>query len=133
MVVLTGESPPADRVAALESRAEVVRLPGPRPTPATVLGELDRRGAGVVLAEGGPTFNGQLVDADAVDELCLSLAPVLVGGGSSRIVSGSSDRTPTDLELRRLIEADGVLFARYVRRSAADTTRTASQPSGQRP
>lgn len=114
VVVLTGTTPPSERVAALDGLAEIVPLAAPRPTPELVLDELGRRGADVVLAEGGPTFNGQLVTAGLVDELCLTLSPQLVGGDSSRIVAGATGATPAPLELVRLLEADGVLFARYV-------------------
>ncbi len=115
VVVLTGATPPGDQVAALDGLAEIVPLAAPHPTPELVLDELGRRGAGVVLAEGGPTFNGQLVSAGLVDEFCLTLSPQLVGGDSSRIVAGATGATPARLELARLLEADGVLFARYVR------------------
>ena len=114
-VIVTGATPPADRVGALDGRAEWAHLPMDRPTPEAVLSALDERGASVVLAEGGPSFNGQLVDAGLVDELCLSISPHLVGGPSSRIVTGSLRDTALDLHLDRQLEHDGTLFARYVR------------------
>ena len=82
-------------------------------SPAAVLGELGRRGARVVLAEGGPTLNAWLADAGMIDELCLSFAPVLAGGPSPRLLHGASP-TPTALELVHLLEEDGMLFARYL-------------------
>lgn len=115
VVVMTGAEPPEDRVAALADRAEIVSLDTVRPTPELVLAELDGRGADVVLVEGGPSFNGQLVSDGLVDELCLTIAPQLVGGASGRIVSGAVDARPTDLALTRVLEDGGVLFARYVR------------------
>ncbi len=60
-LIITGSNPPADRVAAIGDRAVWAHLGAPRPTPEMVLAELHRRGARVVLAEGGPSFNGQLV------------------------------------------------------------------------
>ena len=115
VLVVTGRRPPLDRVARLDGLAEVVRLDADRPTPRLVLDELARRGAGVVLGEGGPSFNAQLVTEGVVDELCLTIAPRLVGGTSSRIVRGAADAAVADLVLDRLLEEDGVLFARYVR------------------
>lgn len=82
-------------------------------SPAAVLGELGRRGARVVLAEGGPTLNAWLADAGMMDELCLSFAPVLAGGPSPRLLQGASP-VPTALELVHLLEEDGMLFARYL-------------------
>jgi riboflavin biosynthesis pyrimidine reductase len=67
----------------------------------------------VVLCEGGPTLNGQLLAAGLVDELCLSVAPSLVGGGAKRIVVGP--QVPTDMTLVHVLEDEGFLFCRYVR------------------
>lgn len=114
-LVITGANPPADRVRALAGRAEWHHTDTERPTAEGVLAALGERGADVVLAEGGPTFNGQLVDSGLIDELCLSISPHLVGGGSSRIVNGSEATIPADLRLDRLLEHDNALFARYVR------------------
>ena len=113
-VILTGSSTPGGAVARFENVAEVKRLGVSRPTPSAILDELHSRGARVVLAEGGPTFNGQLVDAGIVDELCLTIAPLIAGGASSRIVSASTTDTPLAMDLAHLLEADGLLFARYV-------------------
>ncbi|HWC69097.1 MAG TPA: dihydrofolate reductase family protein [Acidimicrobiales bacterium] len=67
----------------------------------------------VVLAEGGPSLNGALLAADLVDELCVTFAPVLAGGGSSRIVRGPEHATR--LELAHVLEEDGYLYCRYLR------------------
>jgi riboflavin-specific deaminase-like protein len=77
--------------------------------------QLRDRGIGVLTCEGGPSLNGALVDAGLVDEVCLSVSPLVVGGASKRIVAGSpeSDRR---FELAHLLEDDEALFLRYVRR-----------------
>ena len=82
----------------------------------TALAELGRRGARIVLCEGGPSLNGQLVTADLVDELCLTVAPMLVAGDSARIAHGPESVPPVGLALSRLLEDDGYLFFRYTRR-----------------
>jgi riboflavin biosynthesis pyrimidine reductase len=69
--------------------------------------------AEVVLVEGGPTLNGQLLSAGLVDELCVTFAPKLVGGAAKRIVVGPS--APTDLSLVSVLEDEGFLLCRYVR------------------
>ena len=43
--------------------------------------ELHARGATQLLCEGGPHLFGALIAADLVDELCLTVSPLLVGGG----------------------------------------------------
>jgi riboflavin biosynthesis pyrimidine reductase len=68
----------------------------------------------VVLAEGGPTLNGELAVAGLIDELCLTVAPVLVGGQAKRVLSGPLVTAPP-MELVHVLEEDGFLFLRYVR------------------
>ena len=72
------------------------------------------RGEGVraLLCEGGPTLHGSLQAAGLVDELFLTIAPKLVGGGAPRILEGDLAGT-RPLELAWLLEDDGELFARY--------------------
>ena len=66
-----------------------------------------------MLCEGGPTLNGQLLSAGLVDEVCLTLSPVLVGGRGPRI-SGWDDPHPAlGLELISTCETEGVLMLRY--------------------
>lgn len=82
--------------------------------------ELEERGLKRILCEGGPTLFGELAGAGVVDELCLSISPMLGGPGAGRITSGSSWSAPIALELAGLLEEDDALFARYrVRRAAA--------------
>ncbi|MXW61443.1 MAG: pyrimidine reductase family protein [Acidimicrobiaceae bacterium] len=112
-LVITGEQADPERLAALN--AEIVRLPMTRPQPSAVLDELHRRDAQVVLCEGGPTWNGQLVQAGLVDEICVSISPILAGGTSSRTVAGAEQAVPIQMRLSRLLSEDGLLFARYTR------------------
>ena len=121
-LVLTGRSAAPDAVARLEPVAEIVHLASDRPRPAEILAELGGRGAGVVLSEGGPSFNAQLADAGVIDELCLSIAPLVAGGSSPRIVHGSRRTAPLNMVLAHLLEASDTLFARYVAPEAARST-----------
>ncbi len=43
-----------------------------------------------VQVEGGPHLNGSLLDADCVDELNMTVAPVLVGGDGGRLTAGAA-------------------------------------------
>ncbi|MDE0608225.1 MAG: dihydrofolate reductase family protein [Acidimicrobiaceae bacterium] len=112
-LVISGEQANAEKLAALN--AEIVRLPAPAPQPGAVLNELHRRGAQVVLCEGGPTWNGKMVQAGLIDEICLSISPILAGGTSSRIVAGAEHAIATQMRLSRLLCEDDLLFARYTR------------------
>ncbi len=72
-------------------------------------------GIRAVLCEGGPHLHGELQARDLVDELFLTIAPKLAGGGAPRILEGELPAV-AELELAWLLEQDGELFARYRRR-----------------
>jgi riboflavin biosynthesis pyrimidine reductase len=81
---------------------------------AAAVGALAERGLPHLLCEGGPHLLGALLDADLVDEFCLTVAPKLVGPGPGRIVAGA----PTDvraLALSQVLAAGDELLLRYVR------------------
>jgi 5-amino-6-(5-phosphoribosylamino)uracil reductase len=112
-IVLTLGSAPAERRERLAAAGgDVVALE--RLTPDLVLAELARRGLHRVLCEGGPRLFGELVAADAVDELCLTVAPLLVGGTAGRIAVGPGSHG-RPLELAGALHEDGVLLLRYRR------------------
>jgi riboflavin biosynthesis pyrimidine reductase len=79
----------------------------------SALGQLTERGASLVLCEGGPRINGQLLSAGLVDELCLTASPVLVGGRGPRISGWDEPQPALGLDLLSLCESDGVLLLRY--------------------
>ena len=71
------------------------------------------RGAQSVLAEGGPTLNGQLARAGLLDELCVTLSPLLASGDAKRIIAGSTLDALEPLVLCSICEEDDYLFLRY--------------------
>ncbi|NUO36052.1 MAG: deaminase [Dermatophilaceae bacterium] len=80
-----------------------------------LLDELHTRGLDHVLTEGGPGLLGSFIAADAIDELCYTVVPQVVGDGPPRTVG--ADGTPADLDLGLLVEQDGTLMGRwFVRR-----------------
>ncbi|MCU1345777.1 MAG: hypothetical protein JWL70_2043 [Acidimicrobiia bacterium] len=68
-----------------------------------------------VVCEGGSTLNGSMIAANLVDELCLTVAPTLVGGSSPRVASNPGAGHLHDLQLAHVLEDDGYLFTRYTR------------------
>jgi riboflavin biosynthesis pyrimidine reductase len=82
---------------------------------AVALDELAGRGYPRVLCEGGPTLMRDLVASERLDELCLTISPVLVAGERLRITHGGALAPPQPMVLRHLLESDGELFARYTR------------------
>ena len=116
-LVLTLEAAQADRRAALAAAgAEVVALP--RLTPDALLAELGRRGLHRVLCEGGPALLGALHAADAVDELCLTVSPLLVAGDAGRIAHGPPGTPPRPLALAGVLAAVGALLLHHRRAPA---------------
>jgi riboflavin biosynthesis pyrimidine reductase len=111
VVVYTGA--PVEITAAAE--VEVTQLDPAELTPLTVLRRLRAdHGVRSVLCEGGPTLFGALVHAHAVDELFLTLAPKLAGGGTGPpITVGSELPHPGELALDWVLERAGSLFLRY--------------------
>jgi riboflavin biosynthesis pyrimidine reductase len=65
-----------------------------------------------VLCEGGPQLFRAALRAGVVDDLALSVAPTLVGATGTRLLDGELDDL-VRLDLRQVLEEDGVLFARY--------------------
>jgi riboflavin biosynthesis pyrimidine reductase len=78
-----------------------------------VVADLRRRNLGRVLCEGGPSLTRGLFAADLVDELCLTLAPLLVGSAASSLSGAWPGTVPGRFELAGLVEGDGMLMARY--------------------
>lgn len=72
--------------------------------------------ARVILVEGGPSLAGQFVAAGLVDELNLTVAPVLVGGESDHLVGKSDINPPADMKLDRVLHGDRMLILRYLKR-----------------
>jgi riboflavin biosynthesis pyrimidine reductase len=107
----------AERYSGLDKRLVVVESgPEGRVDLPALLRSLRGEGVRALLCEGGPTLHGSLQAEALVDELFLTIAPKLSGGGvPPRILEGELDDV-IPLELAWLLEEDGELFARYSRR-----------------
>jgi riboflavin biosynthesis pyrimidine reductase len=127
-IVLTTEAAPAGRRAALEGRAEVITAGAGRVSARAAVTALASRGHRRVLTEGGPQLLGGIAAAGLLDDLCLTISPVLAGGGAGRILAGpgtgapgsaggpADSGLPADLTLAHVLAADnGFLLCRYVR------------------
>jgi riboflavin biosynthesis pyrimidine reductase len=73
--------------------------------------------ASVLLCEGGPSLNGDLLTAGLIDEWCLTLSPKLVGGGAGRATVGAAE-CPTEFRLTHLLADDDAYL--YIRALRAD-------------
>ena len=77
------------------------------------LDQLAARGLEHVLCEGGPHLLGAVAAAGLLDELCLTLSPVVAGGSAGRIVAGYLPEVVEPMHLLHVLEDDGHLFLRY--------------------
>jgi riboflavin-specific deaminase-like protein len=76
------------------------------------LRSLHAQGYRSVLLEGGPGLNAEVVQAGLLDELCLTIAPRLVGGTGPRLLAGPELPNPLNLDVVHLLEEDGFFFYR---------------------
>jgi riboflavin-specific deaminase-like protein len=113
-IVLTHGAAPAERRAKIEKVAEIVTVGDEEVDLAAAIAELHARGVTQLLSEGGPHLLGALTAADLVDELCLTVAPLLAGAGAGRITAGPP-APPRAMSLRGILSADDMLFLRYAR------------------
>ncbi len=141
-IVFTHGGSPLDRRDALSAVADVIVVGGAEVDLVAARKALVERGMTQILSEGGPHLFGSLLAADAVDELCLTVAPLLAGPGAGRIVAGpgaarlegtpsaapgavspesgpgaeAATGVPRHLRLAHVLEAEGNLLVRYTRR-----------------
>jgi riboflavin biosynthesis pyrimidine reductase len=98
--------------------AEVLNASGPRSDEAdaaTALQILAQRGLLRVLSEGGPLVLSLLIAAGLLDELCMTIAPVVLAGPSRRIATGPVEAPTAMRPAHLLTDAQGYLYTRYVR------------------
>ncbi|SDT48070.1 dihydrofolate reductase family protein [Microlunatus soli] len=82
---------------------------------ADLINVLAERGLYRVLCEGGPHLSQELHAAGLVDEICLTLSPLVIGGDASRTTAGTM-LDPESYDLAHCITADDQsLLLRYTR------------------
>jgi 5-amino-6-(5-phosphoribosylamino)uracil reductase len=98
--------------------AEVIDCSGADPGRvdlATAMSRLAERGLLRVLTEGGPTLLGAFIAQGMLDDLCLTCAPMLVGGNAVRITGGIDDAPTRMRPVHVLTDVEGYLYLRYTR------------------
>jgi riboflavin biosynthesis pyrimidine reductase len=114
-IVVTTEDSAAARADRLPGGVPVIAAGQASVDFAAALDQLGARGLQRVLCEGGPSLMRDLVATGRLDELCLTIRPLVVAGDRFRIARGEAVIPDARLALRTLLESDGDLFARYVR------------------
>lgn len=117
-IVITTQAAPPERRAALGRVTDVI-VAGARQVDLRVAaGALAARGHRHILTEGGPHLLGQIIEAGLLDELCLTISPLLAGPGAGRIVQSQSPQAGTGLptlNLRHVLADQDYLLCRYAR------------------
>ncbi len=114
--VITCAAADPERRAEAEKFAEVIVAGDDRVEPAAAMAALAELGHRVVLCEGGPNWLGELVAADRLDELCLSIAP-LMGGDPLPVSVTPPGAGLAEFELKGVMGEDDTLFLRYERKT----------------
>ncbi len=113
-VILTHHGSPLAQRQRLATVADVIVAGDAEVDLVAARAALHERGLGQVLCEGGPRLFGSLLAADLVDELCLTVSPMLTGPGPGRIVAGPAAST-LRLRLGNVLHANDNLLLRYTR------------------
>lgn len=113
-LVVTCEAAPPDELARAREVADVLVAGTDSVDPGVLMTQLAERGLQRVLCEGGPTWLGELVLAGHLDELCLTIAP-LMGGDPLPVAVFPAGADLTEFSLRHVMQADDTLFLRYER------------------
>lgn len=113
--VITCAAADPERRARAAEVAEVVVAGEDRVEAAAAMRALAELGHRVVLCEGGPNWLGELVAADRLDELCLSIAPMM-GGDPLPVSVTPPGAGLAQFELKGAMAEDDTLFLRYERK-----------------
>ncbi len=126
-LVVTCSAAPPDRLAMLAKVADIVTVGERSVDVAGALDVLAERGLRRVSCEGGPTLLAQVTAVERLDELSLTVSPLLLAGPARRILSGPLLQVPAHLRLAQVLVDDGFLFLRYL------FDERANQPPGPAP
>jgi riboflavin biosynthesis pyrimidine reductase len=112
-IVITCEALDERKRRELSNLAEVITCGRDEVDLSLVVGHFIERGWLRILCEGGPALLGLLNASALIDEVALTISPLLVGGGTSLLEE--SRETKRNFQLVSLLQGDGNLFARYTK------------------
>jgi riboflavin biosynthesis pyrimidine reductase len=112
-IVVTTESAAPDRLAEARRHADVMALPDAHVDLNDMAERLADRGLRRVVCEGGARLLATVSWAGLLDEVDLTVSPLMSGGG--QVSTGTASSVPQHFSLTQVIAADdGFLFNRYV-------------------
>ncbi|HRP99623.1 MAG TPA: dihydrofolate reductase family protein, partial [Terrimesophilobacter sp.] len=110
---------PASAVPAVHSTlgdvpATILDIEATTVSPHDLIGALRGHGCDTIVCEGGPSLAAQLIDANLVDELCLTTSPLIAGSRSSALHALPVSHRH-ELELGQLLtDSTGSVYARWM-------------------
>lgn len=113
-IIVTSAAAPRARFDTLSHLADVIVAGEDSVDASVAVAALGDRGLTRIHSEGGPSLFGSLLASDVVDELCLTVSPVLASGDSGRISTGKLPEL-RGMSLAGLLWCDNVLLLRYLR------------------
>jgi riboflavin biosynthesis pyrimidine reductase len=114
-IVITSASALADRRHATAKSCHLIVAGDESVDLPAALAELTRQGYPRGLCEGGPKLLAQITAAGLLDELCLTLSPLVTAGDAARILNGPALPQAEHLRLGHILTEDDFLFLRYSR------------------
>lgn len=115
-IVVTTESSDREARVRLEEVADVVTCGVDRVDPRLLVSALVARGLRQIHTEGGPSLLGDVIAADLLDEICVTVSPGLEGGGGPRIASNPESLDLRALHLDHVLLSGDMLLSKYSRR-----------------
>lgn len=115
--VFCGRGAPAEAEAALSAAGvKVVRGKGARPSPQEILQAFSAAGVKSVLLEGGGEFNASFLEAGLVDQIFLTVVPIVIGGAEAPTWCEGAGINPfARFRLERSRQVEGELYLEYGR------------------
>jgi riboflavin biosynthesis pyrimidine reductase len=114
LIITSGASDPSRR-DRLAPSADVVICGESQVDPSLIKSALQERGLSRIVCEGGPHLLTDLLHSGAIDELDLTISPLLLMRPSGDLLAGAGLRGPAlSLRLSHILEADSTLMLRYL-------------------
>lgn len=132
-ILLTTAAAPPDRLAAARMRGpriDVAVVGESVVDPGAAVAALVERGHRRMLCEGGPRWLTSLVAAGLLDELCLTVSPLLLGGEAIRVLGPDPLGDGVRMRVGRVISDGADLFLRYSVGSRPANTSSRSKETG---
>jgi riboflavin biosynthesis pyrimidine reductase len=112
-ILVTTESADPSRLAEARRHADVLALPGARLDLGAMVDELVGRGLRRIVCEGGARLLATISQDGLLDEVDLTVSPLMSRGG--QVSTGTASSVPQHFSLTQVIAADdGFLFNRYI-------------------